>query len=195
MAKKPKSKKRKAANRQPRPAASRLTRGDVGRILGVSSTQVRRLEHAGELHPKKGSDGIWRCTPEDVAKARKRRLRMGKGADADPMSLARMPRGELEQLCRDLEEDADRNFDRNKILEAQIADARDAARPTMYRDADNQPVAGIVRMLVEELDHQQREAEEMRQILLAKIRAAQKSVGCAAQAKSHSHATPPVVGG
>gem|GEM_PF-6142849 len=120
---------------------------------------------------------------------------MGKGVDADPMGLDRMPREELEDLCRELEEEVDQRFNENRLLKAQIAEARDIARPTMFADADNRSIASVVQLLVEENDHKEREAEEMRQKLLAKIRAAEKSAACAAEVKPHPEATAPAVGG
>lgn len=54
----------------------------VGRALGLSRTQVRRLVDQGVLAASKGSDGSWRFNPVDLEAEAERRRATGGGASA-----------------------------------------------------------------------------------------------------------------
>jgi hypothetical protein len=48
------------------PSAYGLTRGQVARQLGTTTTTVHRMRLRGELHPKRGADGVYRYDPAEV---------------------------------------------------------------------------------------------------------------------------------
>ena len=121
---------------------------------------------------------MFRCSPEDVAEARERRRQLGRGVDADPHGFARMPRDELEQLCREFDGEAE-DYLRDKFaLKAEIAAVRDVVRGTNYVDADVGSIVDVVQSLIAEMRHLEREQDESHQYWLKY----KKSIEAAAQA-------------
>src|SRR5206468_8393455 len=48
------------------PSPYGLTRPQVARQLGISTTAVHRMRLRGELHPKRDAGGVWRYDPAEV---------------------------------------------------------------------------------------------------------------------------------
>jgi hypothetical protein len=56
-------------SKEVRASASGLTRSQVARQLGVSTTEVHRMRLKGVLHPKRDERGVWRYDPAEVVRA------------------------------------------------------------------------------------------------------------------------------
>jgi hypothetical protein len=52
-----------------RPSTYGLTRSEVARQLGVSTTEVHRMRLRGALRPKRDERGVWRYDPAEVVRA------------------------------------------------------------------------------------------------------------------------------
>jgi hypothetical protein len=61
-----------------RPAADGLTRYQVARQLGVGITTVLRMCARGELHPRLGTNGVWRYDPAEVVRLQAMRTDPGR---------------------------------------------------------------------------------------------------------------------
>lgn len=73
-----------------------LTRAEVARELGTSSTSVRRLEAAGALHPRRDALGVWRFSAVEIEQAKAtRRPRARDVGDVAGRAYALFARGRV----------------------------------------------------------------------------------------------------
>jgi hypothetical protein len=90
-----------------RPSTYGLTRSEVARQLGVSTTEVHRMRLRGTLRPKRDERGVWRYDPAEVVRAAAGRSTAARRTRGQTAALAfRMfdQGGELKDIVMALQE-------------------------------------------------------------------------------------------
>ena len=94
-------------SKQVRPSPYGLTRSEVARQLGVSTTEVHRMRVRGTLRPKRDERGVWRYDPAEVVRAAAGRSTAARRTRGQTAALAfRMfdQGGELKDIVMALQE-------------------------------------------------------------------------------------------
>jgi hypothetical protein len=89
------------------PSTYGLTRSEVARQLGVSTTEVHRMGLRGALRPKRDDRGVWRYDPAEVVRAAAGRSTAARRTRGQTAALAfRMfdQGGELKDIVMALQE-------------------------------------------------------------------------------------------
>jgi hypothetical protein len=127
-----------------RPSTSGLTRSEVARQLGVSTTEVHRMRLRGTLRPKRDDRGVWRYDPGEVVRTAAGRSTAARRTRGQTAALAfRMfdQGGELKDIVMALQEPPEEIRRLFREWQSALEDPPPAPEPAGPRLLDEEPGA------------------------------------------------------
>lgn len=127
-----------------RPSPYGLTRSEVARQLGVSTTEVHRMRLRGTLRPKRDDRGVWRYDPGEVVRAAAGRSTAARRTRGQTAALAfRMfdQGGELKDIVMALQEPPEEIRRLFREWQSALEDPPAAPEPAGPRLLDEEPGA------------------------------------------------------